>query len=361
VFYNGRRADVETQLNAQIGELTKAALQCHSLPFTDGETYQLIDLKSQTFCKTDEYPAGVIFVLKRARPFASDLVFTGKIAAKVQAAHLSLISKLLIADPMKSLLRELRKHNDNAMEFAQFTAPRLNELMQLYQKGELGKQQPIAELNSLFFILFGASPEPLVPRALHELALAAIDKPDDPSRCNTSIVFLMSLPFETHTALTEILATYEKTQGPARERLIVALTEFLFPESINLDQERRFVSFLLIVGPAILGLPAHGSELRIHGDTIILFDGKNKLSREGPVDVQKKGTVAFELPESYESLFMNPAVVTPLQSQEELLKCPDELIDFTTRLDKSREQVVPLLPKAVPILRFDVESLFQPV
>jgi hypothetical protein len=133
-----------------------------------------MDPKRQVLCRIDdEIPAERILVLKRAHPFATQVVFSGRDGEYFPETPIVLLAKWILAEPMKRLCFDIRRERDPGVQFVESTDKRLADVMQLFVKGDddIRSKLSVAERNSLIFLLLESGPEPLLFPVLHRMAL----------------------------------------------------------------------------------------------------------------------------------------------------------------------------------------------
>jgi hypothetical protein len=213
----------------------------------------------------------------------------------------------------------------------------------------------VPEINSLLLVLFGSGDEPLVSPALHQMALSLMDIPSGIAKCERLIVWVFSLPIETYTTIDVLAQAYGHKKGIDRERLVVAMTELLFPNSIDIVKERHFVSVLLLCAIWLFDLPPRpGVELRVFGETLVLFDGDLEITAQGPLNVAIDETWPYLPPNDFAMVFVNFARPVELPRQP----VPPEWTKLSETVARAKQELGEYLPSTDQILDFDFQALF---
>jgi hypothetical protein len=271
-----------------MGDLIYTALQCFALP-ADSGAYVAVDPGTMFVCRVDVEVPGSFYVLKRFNLYAPEFVFTGKGKAEGSSLPMVLISKQLLAGPMRSLLSNVRSRRDMPLELAELSESRIREIFELFQnQSDISDVTTAAEQNALIFLLFGMAEMPLLSDELHDRAIEIMKEPSDVKRYDDLTVFVTFLPIETHCFLNEICQQFGGILPVEANRAMAVglITQLLFEHPKDRDLETNFVSFLLMVSQWLFRFPARpGRKLMVYGEQLILFDGIGEITYEGPTDI----------------------------------------------------------------------------
>jgi hypothetical protein len=368
LVHEGRRVLVDMHPHALVSELIYYALQALNLEISGGQMYLILDPKGQSLCRLDEeIPAQRVLVLKRANPFASPFVFTGKISEDFPDVPVLLLSKWILAEPMKRLTFAIRRDHDANLQLTEFTDERLKAVMNLYEKGgdAITTGLSAAERNSLVFLLFGSGPEPLVFPPLHRFVLDIMAEANDLKKYELLMLFVLFLPIETHAAISELILIYDTLSPAGRDRIIALIAHLLFRSPINPAAERDFVAFLLLFAPFLFGHPVKASrEFRLSGDRLVVVDGGVPMTYQGQVNAED--AVPQTLTKDWEAALKNLDAARAVGSLTKAAqakkgdhpKPSKRLGKLAKKLASVQESVNKVFGPAQRINQFEFDSLF---
>jgi hypothetical protein len=303
--------------------------------------YVVVDPKRMVVCPVDTMVSESIFVLKRANFYSSEIVFSGQAAIDeaVAACPIFLVSKFLVAAPMKALLSLIRARHESNFELMPIKEDRLRTIIGQYMKSQdLSKTTSLSDQNNLLFLLFGSNHLPLLSPQLHKILLEAMGEDSDVAKFQKLYALILWLPFETYVMLSEMGLTFGGAFGSEKVRSTVVrlIGELLFSKRIDRTAEDGFVAFVLVCSQWFFGYPPkRGRQLRRVGTRLVVVDGPTTITCDG-----KTCTLAISATEPFDAPrdFAQYVTKAPTPQEGKGPQIP-EFVELNERDAAAREKV----------------------
>jgi hypothetical protein len=361
VYFESLSSEIDVPDRFLVGDLIQAATDCFYLELMKMR-YIVVDPKRMVVCPVDTMVSETFYVLKRANFYSSEMVFSGQAAIDeaVAACPIFLVSKFLVAPPMKALLSLIRGRHDSGFELVPIKEDRLRTIMTGYAKSQdLSKTTSLSDQNNLLFLLFGSNDLPLLSPRLHAILLDAMAEESDVVKFQKICALILWLPFETHVMLSEMGLTFggALASEKARATVVRLIGELLFSERIDRVAEDAFVAFVLVCSQWLFGYPPKkGRQLRRAGTQLVLVDGATVITCDG-----KACKLAISATEPFEASRDFAQYLTKAQApQEGKLPQLREFTELNERVAAARGTVGEHTREKVEdaFTVFDFDSLF---
>lgn len=337
IYYENQPATICCEKNANVRQIIAIAADCLCMDI-NSDYIVAVDPVANCVCKMNQNIYCDVLVLIRLNVFSIDMVFDLKeLAGFEDVQYLLTMSKLMLTNQMKNLFSLVKSRRYEEIQFDRMDKNKIKDCLKKFMDDvDLSSLEPGVQ-NALLFVLISSSPNPLIPKKLHEMALETVDLKSDILRIEKTIAFLCYLPLASYILLMELVQIFGGIifDEPIRKLSIQLITETFFPNIINRESEIKFVSFLLMYYQILFRFPQRGNrEFRVDQDDkvyVVEFIDQKRLiwTEDGESSVDYDTTIPLDFKPDIETIldkFTN-------REKNEIQDVSDDLILLNSRIE----------------------------
>ena len=306
VYYMNKIAVIDHDHRAILSDLISVAASCFNLEMGNNNYYVAIDIKSNLILPSNE-PINLVdsILIKAVDMYSPGIIFSPNFFPDNGVAGpmlLESLSSFLLTQQLKNLLTLVLSRKKKEFKIVALTKKQMKSIYSAYLKESDLRTIPYEQLNSFLFSILGSYDTPLFPNYIHLMAIQAMKKKSFKKKLEIATIIISYLPLAGYFILLEISQIFGgiPQNEEYRKKHVFLVTDLLFPDSIDKENELRFVAFVLMFYPAVFRIPfTNNVEMRYKNSNLYVVrnsDGKHLIYSDlGPeTDVKYEETKSYQ-------------------------------------------------------------------